>query len=209
MMEELNRSGIPFILSSPSGAGKTSIARNIISKDKNIQLSVSYTTRKKRKNENDGLDYVYISKNSFEEKIKKNYFLEWAIVFENYYGTSREKVQKVIAEGKDVLFDIDWQGAQQLSNNKRFDLVKIFILPPSNNSLENRLNARAQDTQIEVKKRMSQANDEISHYMEYDYIIINNDLEVASNEVLNILSAERLKRKRLINLDKFISYLRS
>ena len=209
MMEELNRSGIPFILSSPSGAGKTSIARNIISKDKNIQLSVSYTTRKKRKNENDGLDYEFISKNSFEEKIKKKYFLEWAIVFENYYGTSREKVQKVIAEGKDVLFDIDWQGAQQLSNNKRFDLVKIFILPPSNNSLENRLNARAQDTQIEVKKRMSQANDEISHYMEYDYIIINNDLEVASNEVLNILSAERLKRKRLINLDKFISYLRS
>ena len=207
-MEELNRSGIPFILSSPSGAGKTSIARNIISKDKNIQLSVSYTTRKKRKNENDGLDYEYISKNSFEEKIKKNYFLEWAIVFENYYGTSREKVQKVIAEGKDVLFDIDWQGAQQLSNNKSFDLVKIFILPPSNNSLENRLNARAQDTQIEVKKRMSQANDEISHYMEYDYIIINNDLEVASNEVLNILNAERLKRKRLINLDKFINYLR-
>ncbi len=208
-MEELNRSGIPFILSSPSGAGKTSIARNIISKDKNIQLSVSYTTRKKRKNENDGLDYEYISKNSFEEKIKKNYFLEWAIVFENYYGTSREKVQKVIAEGRDVLFDIDWQGAQQLSKNKSFDLVKIFILPPSNNSLENRLNARAQDTQIEVKKRMSQANDEISHYMEYDYIIINNDLEVASNEVLNILNAERLKRKRLINLDKFISYLRS
>jgi len=208
-MEELNRSGIPFILSSPSGAGKTSIARNIISKDKNIQLSISYTTRKKRKNETDGLDYEYISKNSFEEKIKKNYFLEWAIVFENYYGTSREKVQKVIAEGKDVLFDIDWQGAQQLSNNKGFDLVKIFILPPSNNSLENRLNARAQDTQIEVKKRMSQANDEISHYMEYDYIIINNDLEVASNEVLNILNAERLKRKRLINLDKFISYLRS
>ena len=208
-MEELNRSGIPFILSSPSGAGKTSIARNIISKDKNIQLSVSYTTRKKRKNETDGLDYEYISKNSFEEKIKKNYFLEWAIVFGNYYGTSREKVQKVIAEGKDVLFDIDWQGAQQLSNNKGFDLVKIFILPPSNNSLENRLNARAQDTQIEVKKRMSQANDEISHYMEYDYIIINNDLEVASNEVLNILNAERLKRKRLINLDKFINYLRS
>lgn len=208
-MEELNRSGIPFILSSPSGAGKTSIARNIISKDKNIQLSISYTTRKKRKNENDGLDYEYISKNSFEEKIKKNYFLEWAIVFENYYGTSREKVQKVIAEGKDVLFDIDWQGAQQLSNNKSFDLVKIFILPPSNKSLENRLNARAQDTQIEVKKRMSQANDEISHYMEYDYIIINNDLEVASNEVLNILNAERLKRKRLINLNKFISYLRS
>ena len=208
-MEELNRSGIPFILSSPSGAGKTSIARNIISKDKNIQLSVSYTTRKKRKNENDGLDYEYISKNSFEEKIKKNYFLEWAIVFENYYGTSREKVQKVIAEGRDVLFDIDWQGAQQLSKNKSFDLVKIFILPPSNNSLENRLNARAQDTQIEVKKRMSQANDEISHYMEYDYIIINNDLEVASNEVLNILNAERLKRKRLINLDKFIRSLRS
>ena len=208
-MEELKRCGIPFVLSSPSGAGKTSIARNIINKDKKIQLSISYTTRKKRENEIDGLDYEYISKNSFEEKIEKNFFLEWAIVFENYYGTSREKVQQVISEGKDVLFDIDWQGAQQLTDNKSFDLVKIFILPPSNTSLEFRLYARAQDSQIEVKKRMSQANDEISHYMEYDYIIINNDLEAASNEVLNILNAERLKRKRLINLDEFICSLRS
>ena len=208
-MEELKRFGIPFVLSSPSGAGKTSIARNLINKDKNIQLSVSFTTRKKRKNENDGLDYEYISKNSFEEKIKKNFFLEWAIVFENYYGTSREKVLKVISKGKDVLFDIDWQGAKQLSDNKSFDLVKIFILPPSKTSLESRLYARAQDSQIEVKKRMSQANDEISHYMEYDYIIINHDLDAASNEVLNILNAERLKRKRLINLDEFISFLRS
>ena len=206
-MEELKRCGIPFVLSSPSGAGKTSIARKIITKDKKIQLSISYTTRKKRENEIDGLDYEYISKNSFEEKIKKNFFLEWAIVFENYYGTSHEKVQKVISEGKDVLFDIDWQGAQQLTDNKSFDLVKIFILPPSNTSLEYRLNARAQDSQIEVKKRMSQANNEISHYMEYDYIIINNDLEAASNEVLNILNAERLKRKRLINIDEFIRSL--
>ena len=196
-------------ISAPSGSGKTTLCKLVREIKPELIWSVSCTTRNPRKNENDGLDYEYISKNSFEEKIKKNYFLEWAIVFENYYGTSRKKVQKVIAEGKDVLFDIDWQGAQQLSNNKSFDLVKIFILPPSNNSLENRLNARAQDTQIEVKKRMSQANDEISHYMEYDYIIINNDLEVASNEVLNILNAERLKRKRLINLDKFISYLRS
>lgn len=208
-MDELKRRGILFVLSSPSGAGKTSIARNILNKDKNIQLSVSLTTRKKRENEKDSVDYEYISKYSFEEKIKKNYFLEWAIVFENYYGSSREKVNKVISEGKDVLFDIDWQGTQQLSDNNSFDLVTIFILPPSNSSLEKRLKARAQDSKIEVKRRMSKANDEIGHYMKYDYIVINNDLEDASNEVLNILNAERLKRKRLINLDEFISLLRS
>ena len=208
-MDKLKRRGILFVLSSPSGAGKTSIARYILDQDKNIKLSVSLTTRKKRKNEKAGVDYDYISKDLFEEKIKNNFFLEWAIVFGNYYGTSREKVQKTLQEGNDVLFDIDWQGTQQLSDNKDFDLVTIFILPPSKIVLEKRLNNRAQDSKIEVIKRMSQASDEISHYMEYNYIVINNNLEDASNQVLSILKAERLKRKRLINLNEFITFLRS
>ena len=208
-MDKLKRRGILFVLSSPSGAGKTSIARYILDKDKNIKLSVSLTTRKKRKNEKAGIDYDFISKDLFETKIKNNFFLEWATVFGNYYGTSREKVQKTLQEGNDVLFDIDWQGTQQLSDNKDFDLVTIFILPPSKTVLEKRLNNRAQDSKIEVIKRMSQASDEISHYMEYNYIVINNNLEEASNQVLSILKAERLKRKRLINLNEFITFLRS
>ena len=208
-MDKLKRRGILFVLSSPSGAGKTSIARYILDQDKNIKLSVSLTTRKKRKNEKAGIDYDFISKDVFEKKIKNNFFLEWATVFGNYYGTSREKVQKTLQEGNDVLFDIDWQGTQQLSDNKDFDLVTIFILPPSKTVLEKRLNNRAQDSKIEVIKRMSQASDEISHYMEYNYIVINNNLEDASNQVLSILKAERLKRKRLINLNEFITFLRS
>ena len=208
-MDKLKRRGILFVLSSPSGAGKTSIARYILDQDKNIKLSVSLTTRKKRKNEKAGIDYDFISKDVFETKIKNNYFLEWATVFGNYYGTSREKVQKTLQEGNDVLFDIDWQGTQQLSDNKDFDLVTIFILPPSKTVLEKRLNNRAQDSKIEVIKRMSQASDEISHYMEYNYIVINNNLEDASYQVLSILKAERLKRKRLINLNEFITFLRS
>jgi len=208
-MDKLKRRGILFVLSSPSGAGKTSIARYILDKDNNIKLSVSLTTRKKRKNEIAGVDYDYISKDLFEEKIKNNFFLEWATVFGNYYGTSREKVQTTLQEGNDVLFDIDWQGTQQLSDNKGFELVTIFILPPSKTVLEKRLNNRAQDSKIEVIKRMSQASDEISHYMEYNYIVINNNLEDASNQVLSILKAERLKRKRLVNLNEFITFLRS
>ena len=208
-MDKLKRRGILFVLSSPSGAGKTSIARYILDKDKNIKLSVSLTTRKKRKNEKAGIDYDFISKDEFETKIKNNFFLEWATVFGNYYGTSREKVQKTLQQGNDVLFDIDWQGTQQLSDNKDFDLVTIFILPPSKTVLEKRLNNRAQDSKIEVIKRMSQASDEISHYMEYNYIVINNNLEDASYQVLSILKAERLKRKRLINLNEFITFLRS
>ena len=208
-MDKLKRRGILFVLSSPSGAGKTSIARYILDKDKNIKLSVSLTTRKKRKNEKAGIDYDFISKDVFETKIKNNFFLEWATVFGNYYGTSREKVHKTLQDGNDVLFDIDWQGTQQLSDNKDFDLVTIFILPPSKTVLEKRLNNRAQDSKIEVIKRMSQASDEISHYMEYNYIVINNNLEEASNQVLSILKAERLKRKRLINLNEFITFLRS
>ena len=206
---KLNRRGILFVLSSPSGAGKSSIAKKILNKDDNIQLSISYTTRKKRKDEVKGKDYNYITIKEFKEKIKANYFLEWAKVFDNYYGTPRNLVQDKISNGVDVLFDIDWQGTQQLSENDGFDLVSIFILPPSKKILETRLKTRAQDSTFEVIKRMSQASDEISHYMEYSYVIVNNDLENASNQVLNILNAERLKRKRLIDLNDFIKFLRS
>ena len=206
---KLNRRGILFVLSSPSGAGKSSIAKKILNKDENIRLSISYTTRKKRKDEVKGKDYNYITIKEFKEKIKANYFLEWAKVFGNYYGTPRNLVQDKISNGVDVLFDIDWQGTQQLSENDGFDLVSIFILPPSKKILETRLKTRAQDSTFEVIKRMSQASDEISHYMEYSYVIVNNDLENASNQVLNILNAERLKRKRLIDLNDFIKFLRS
>ena len=206
---KLNRRGILFVISSPSGAGKSSIAKNILRKDKNIRLSVSYTTRKKRKDEIKGRDYFYISIKEFKDKIKSNYFLEWAKVFDNYYGSPRNLIQDEIYNGMDVLFDIDWQGTQQLSENDGFDLVSIFILPPSKKALETRLKTRAQDTTFEVIKRMSQATDEISHYMEYSYIIVNDDLEKASNQVLSILNAERLKRKRFINLNDFIKFLRS
>lgn len=206
---KLNRRGILFVLSSPSGAGKSSIAKNILRKDKNIRLSVSYTTRKKRKDEIKGRDYFYISIKEFKDKIKSNYFLEWAKVFDNYYGSPRNLIQDEIYNGMDVLFDIDWQGTQQLSENDGFDLVSIFILPPSKKVLETRLKNRAQDTTFEVIKRMSKATDEISHYMEYSYIIVNDDLEKASNQVLSILNAERLKRKRFIDLNDFIKFLRS
>ena len=206
---KLNRRGVLFVLSSPSGAGKSSIAKYVLNKDKNIRLSVSYTTRKKRKDEVKGKDYNYISVKEFKAKIKSNYFLEWAKVFDNYYGTPRDLVQNKISNGMDVLFDIDWQGTQQLYENDGFDLVSIFILPPSKKVLETRLKTRAQDTTFEVNKRMAQASDEISHYMEYSYIIVNDDLEKATNEVLNILNAERLKRKRFINLNDFVKFLRS
>ena len=205
---KLNRRGILFVLSSPSGAGKSSIAKKILNKDENIQLSISYTTRKKRNDEVKGKDYNYITIKEFKEKIKANYFLEWAKVFDNYYGTPRNLVQDKISNGVDVLFDIDWQGTQQLSENDGFDLVSIFILPPSKKILETRLNTRAQDTTFEVNKRMSQASDEISHYMEYSYVIINDDLEKSSNQVLTILNAERLKRKRFVDLNDFIKFLR-
>ena len=208
-MEKLNRRGILFVLSSPSGAGKSSIAKFILNNDKSICLSVSFTTRNKRKGEVKGKDYHYISISEFENKINEGFFLEWAKVFDNYYGTPRNIVEDRISKGLDVLFDIDWQGTQQLSGNEGFDIVSIFILPPSKKELEKRLNNRAQDTAFEVNKRMHQASDEISHYMEYSYIIINNDLEKASREVLSIINAERLKRKRYINLNNFVKFLRS
>ena len=208
-MEKLKRRGILFVLSSPSGAGKSSIAKYILENDKSIGLSVSCTTRNKRKGEIKGKDYQYISISEFNNKIKEGFFLEWAKVFDNFYGTPRNNVMDRISKGLDVLFDIDWQGTQQLSGNDGFDVVTIFILPPTKKELEKRLNRRAQDTAFEVNKRMLQASDEISHYMEYNYIIINNDLEKASQDVLSIIKAERLKRKRYVNLNNFVKFLRT
>ena len=208
-MKNFKRRGILFVLSSPSGAGKSSISKYILKTDKNIHLSVSFTTRKKRNEEIFGKDYNFISKSDFQNKVNEGYFLEWAEVFGNYYGTPKDAVQKTISNGIDVLFDIDWQGTQKLSSNEGHEVVSIFILPPSRKELENRLKQRAQDTVSEVKRRMSKASDEMSHYMEYDYIIINNNLEEAASQVLNILRAERLKRKRLVNLNEFVQILRT
>ncbi len=208
-MKNFKRRGILFVLSSPSGAGKSSISKYILKTEKNIHLSVSFTTRKKRNEEIFGKDYNFISKSDFQNKVNEGYFLEWAEVFGNYYGTPKDTVQKSIANGVDVLFDIDWQGTQKLSGNEGYEVVSIFILPPSRQELENRLRNRAQDTIAEVKKRMSKASDEMSHYMEYDYIIINNDLEESAAQILNILRAERLKRKRLVDLNDFVKILRA
>ena len=208
-MKNFKRRGILFVLSSPSGAGKSSISKYILKTEKNIHLSVSFTTRKKRNEEIFGKDYNFISKADFQNKVNEGYFLEWAEVFGNYYGTPKDTVQKSIANGVDVLFDIDWQGTQKLSGNEGYEVVSIFILPPSRQELENRLRNRAQDTIAEVKKRMSKASDEMSHYMEYDYIIINNNLEESATQVLNILHAERLKRKRLVDLNEFVKILRT
>ncbi len=208
-MEKLKRRGILFVLSSPSGAGKSSIAKYILENDKSIGLSVSCTTRNKRQGEIKEKDYQFISISEFKNKIREGFFLEWAKVFDNYYGTPRNNVEERISRGLDVLFDIDWQGTQQLSGNDGYDVVTIFILPPTKKELEKRLRKRAQDTAFEVNKRMLQASDEISHYMEYNYIIINNDLERASLEVLSIIKAERLKRKRYINLNNFVKFLRT
>ena len=208
-MKNFKRRGILFVLSSPSGDGKSSISKYILKTEKNIHLSVSFTTRKKRNEEIFGKDYNFISKSDFQNKVNEGYFLEWAEVFGNYYGTPKDTVQKSISNGVDVLFDIDWQGTQKLSGNEGYEVVSIFILPPSRQELENRLRNRAQDTIAEVKKRMSKASDEMSHYMEYDYIIINNDLEKSAAQILNILRAERLKRKRLVDLNDFVKILRA
>ena len=208
-MKNFKRRGILFVLSSPSGAGKSSISKYILKTDEHIHLSVSFTTRKKRNEEIFGKDYNFISKSDFQNKVNEGYFLEWAEVFGNYYGTPKDTVQKSISNGVDVLFDIDWQGTQKLSGNEGYEVVSIFILPPSRQELENRLRNRAQDTIAEVKKRMSKASDEMSHYMEYDYIIINNDLEESAAQILNILRAERLKRKRLVDLNDFVKILRA
>ena len=197
-----------LVLSSPSGAGKTSIARSLLTRDKEINMSVSATTRPKRPGEAEGKDYYFVNEERFKTDINKGLFLEYARVFDHYYGTPLGLVQKLLSSGCDVLFDIDWQGTQQIKAKARDDLVSIFVLPPSTAELEKRLITRAQDSAEVVASRMARAADEMSHYPEYDYIIVNHDLDQSIDAVHTILKAERLRRSRQASLTEFMKQLR-
>ena len=203
------RRGLLFVMSSPSGAGKTTLSKRLLAADHDIALSVSVTTRPPRSGEVDGKDYTFISKSRFEEMVARKELLEWAQVFGNLYGTPKTPVEKALQEGRDVLFDIDWQGTQQLAQAMEDDLVRVFILPPDAETLHDRLIHRKQDTASVVAKRMAEAPREISHWAEYDYVIINNDMDKAHAEVMAILKAERLKRKRQVGLTEFVRAMTS
>jgi guanylate kinase len=204
----ITRRGLMLVLSSPSGAGKTSISRALLAEDTNIELSVSVTTRDMRPGERDGVDYHFIDKRRFDAMVARHALLEHAHVFGHHYGTPRAPVETALAAGRDVLFDIDWQGTQQLAQAARDDLVAVFVLPPSTAELERRLRARAQDSEAVVRARMAKASDEMSHWREYDYIILNNSLDQSVADVRAILAAERLKRDRLVGLADFVNTLR-
>ena len=203
------RRGLMLVLSSPSGAGKTSISRRLLARESELELSVSATTRKRRPGEVEGEDYHFVTKDDFQLMINNREMLEYAKVFDNYYGTPSAPVMAALTAGRDVLFDIDWQGTQQLADTNSDDLVSVFILPPSTRDLEKRLFSRAQDSADIVAARMSKASDEISHYREYDYILVNVDLDQAVSEVKAILHAERLRRDRQIGLSDFVKRLRA
>tara|TARA_B110000483_G_scaffold224693_1_gene283711 strand:- start:3196 stop:3813 length:618 start_codon:yes stop_codon:yes gene_type:complete len=196
-----------IVLSSPSGAGKTSISKQLIKNDKKIALSISCTTRTIRKGEKNKKDYFFLNDHEFNKMIDNNKLLEYANVFGNFYGTPKNEVLALTNRNKDVLFDIDWQGFQQLKQNE-FDVVGIFILPPSKKELARRLDNRGRDTKEEVVNRMKLAQSEISHFLEYDYIVVNENLEESVNNILSIIESERHKRDRLINLTKFINKFR-
>lgn len=202
------RRGLMLVLSSPSGAGKTTISRRLLETDTDLHLSISVTTRARRPGEVDGTHYHFIGAEEFGLMVNRQELLEHAKVFDYYYGTPKEQVEKRLSAGQDILFDIDWQGTQQLRQRARDDLVSVFILPPSTRDLEKRLHTRAQDSAEVVAKRMSKAADEISHWAEYDYIVINDDVERCLAEVHAILRAERLKRHRGVGLVDFVKQLR-
>ena len=202
-----NRRGILFVLSSPSGAGKTSLSRKLLERNKNLFLSISYTTRPPRPGEINESDYYFIDDGKFNEMLKRDEFLESAKVFDHYYGTPKSPIIAAIESGKDVLFDIDWQGTQQLMNSLQDDLVNVFKLTPSEKELEKKLLKRNQDTNMTVKDRMSKASNEISHYAEYDYIIVNEDFEDSLVNIESILVAEGLKRSRQLKIQEVINNL--
>ena len=210
MKDKLNkiRRGMMIVLSSPSGAGKTSLSRKLLEKNKNLFLSISFTTRPPRPLEVNESDYFFVNDEKFIDMLNKDEFLEHAKVFDFYYGTPKKPVMNALKSGKDILFDIDWQGTQQLMNSVQDDLVKIFVLPPSAKELEKRLLKRNQDTDETVKNRMSKASDEISHYAEYDYIIINEDFDESLEKINSILIAEGLKRTRQNKIQDVIKSLR-
>src|SRR5208282_3585664 len=201
--KRIARRGLMFVLSSPSGAGKTTLARMLLKADRNVELSVSVTTRPKRRGEIGGRDYHFIDLARFRAMVKTGKLLEWAEVFNHRYGTPRRPVEKALQAGRDVLFDIDWQGTQQLREKARDDLVSVFILPPTVKELERRLQRRAQDSHDIIGSRMAKAAGEMSHWPEYDYVIVNRDKDEAFAEVRAILAAERLKRERQIGLSSF------
>lgn len=204
----VERRGLMFVLSSPSGAGKTTLSRLLIERIEGLSLSVSATTRPMRPGEVDGRDYAFVDEATFAAMVERNDLLEWALVFDNRYGTPRAPVDAALSSGRDVLFDIDWQGTQQLREKARDDVVSVFILPPSAADLERRLHTRAQDSDDVIRERMARAAHEVSHWAEYDYIVINRDIDEAFAEVQSILKAERLKRERRTGLTAFVRELR-
>jgi guanylate kinase len=196
-----------LVLSSPSGAGKTTLARRLLDAEPGVQMSISATTRKQRNGEVEGRDYHFIDRETFAGMRDRGEFLEWAVVFDNYYGTPRKPVEQALAAGRDVLFDVDWQGAQSLRDDSPDDVVTVFILPPSGKALERRLTERAQDSQEVVDARMRGASNEIQHWGEYDYVVINHDIDQALAAVRAILAAERLRCTRLTGLKDFVQNL--
>ena len=204
----IQRRGLMLVLSSPSGAGKTTLSRQLLENDPHIQLSVSCTTRDRRPGEQGGVDYHFVDAATFRDMIERDQFLEHARVFDHYYGTPSQPVEEALMAGRDMLFDIDWQGSQPLKEKGRDDLVTVFILPPSTRDLERRLISRAQDAPDVVARRMAKAADEMSHWAEYDYTIINKDIGTSVMQLKAILMAERLKRERQLGLSDFVKALR-
>jgi guanylate kinase len=207
--DAIARRGLMLVLSSPSGAGKTTLSRKLLESDPGVELSISVTTRKQRPGEVDGRDYHFVDAARFDAMVANDELLEWAHVFGNRYGTPRAPVDAALARGRDVLFDIDWQGTQQLRERANRDLVSIFVLPPSIPDLERRLRARAQDSDDVIHARMTKAADEMSHWAEYDYVVINTDIDHAFAGVQSILAAERLKRERQTGLSEFVRRLQA
>jgi guanylate kinase len=209
MERGIARRGLMLVLSSPSGAGKTTLARRLIENEPGIAMSISHTTRPKRKGEEDGLDYHFVDRDTFTRMRDRGEFLEWAVVFDNYYGTTRKPVEEALSQGCDVLFDVDWQGAASLREKAASDVVTVFILPPTAADLEQRLNVRAQDPPETVRRRMLGASNEIQHWQDYDYIVVNYDIEHSVAAVRAILAAERLRGTRLTGLKDFVQNLQA
>ena len=207
--QSIKRRGVMLVLSSPSGTGKSTISRTLLSGNRNLALSVSVTTRARRGSEIDGTHYHFVSEREFNRLREDDALLEWAEVHGNYYGTPREAVDQAMGEGRDILFDIDYQGGQQLMDKARFDVVSIFLLPPSMGELQSRLVRRAEDAQDVIQKRLNNAIEEIPHWKEYDYVVINDDLDRAFSEVQSILTAERLRRERNPGLFDYEQFLLS
>jgi guanylate kinase len=207
MSSDIKRRGLMLVLSSPSGAGKSTLARALLGDDNNVRMSVSATTRARRPGETEGKDYFFVTPDRFEEMAKAGDFLEHATVFDHRYGTPKRQVMGALGNGLDVLFDIDWQGTQQLKEQARDDLVSVFVLPPTHDELERRLKARAQDSDDVVAQRMAKAASEISHWPEYDYVVVNRDVDRALAQVKSILEAERARRTRLVGVGEFVAEL--